>query len=453
VKTQLVAHAFFLLAAMACGGRSMSTQEEASAPLPNCRFELEWERDFSGERGYSLEWMVPGRVGHVLSGRRFVEARESAVVLAIDERGALLWERHLEQQGSVLSAWGEDFVVAGSRRTAGGRNEVVVTLLGEGGEFRWEAVAGTEGDDHALALVVGGDALGVVGLSTLATSDQPDTFASVIEASGRVRFARAYGETSHRLGGARDEIAFGGMFDATGKLVVAAKRWIDGAHGPLWVFALDAAGNLRWERVDDVASNRSSEWRTTRTQDGGLVIVGELAPENGGGIGHTRIVRLNEHGAVAWTSSLDEGAARQSVAQLRELDGGGFVGVGRSYEAYRPQTHLLHFDATGSLASVRRIDDASGLRNDLGPPGPSARGGFWLAGAEWDADHDADFLRVVRIDSQGHVIWSHESPGTGVTSLHALEVDAGQAVALGTFSDGGVHESRVMMLGEDCSEP
>jgi hypothetical protein len=453
VKTQLVAHAFFLLAAVACGGRSMSTQEEASAPLPNCRFQLEWESDFSGEREYSLEWMVPGREGHVLSGRRFVEARESAVVLAIDERGALLWEWHLEQQGGVLSAWGEDFVVAGSRRTAGGRNDVVVTRFAESGEVRWEAVAATEGDDHALALVVEGDALGIVGTSMLSTSDQPDAFVSVVETSGHVRFARAYGETSHRLGGARDEHAFGGMFDATGKLVVAAKRWIDGAHGPLWVFALDAAGNVTWERVDDVESNRASQWRTTRTRDGGLVIVGELAPENGGGIGPTRIVRLNEHGAVAWTSSLDEGAARQSVVQLRELDRGGFVGVGRSYEAGGLRTHLLHFEATGALTSVRGIDDASGLRNDLGPPGPSARGGFWLAGSEWDANHDADLLRVVRIDSLGHVIWSHESRGAGVTWLHALEVDGGKAVALGTFSDEAARESRVMMLGEDCSEP
>jgi hypothetical protein len=128
---RLDANAISLLALAACGGRSISTKEEPATPTPlTCRFQLEWEIEFSKDREYSLEWMVPARAGHVLSRRRFVEGRlNSAVVLALDERGGLLWERHLEQQGSVLAAWGDGFVVAGSRRGAGEGDEVVTATV------------------------------------------------------------------------------------------------------------------------------------------------------------------------------------------------------------------------------------------------------------------------------------------------------------------------------------
>jgi hypothetical protein len=62
-----------------------------------------------------------------------VEGRESSVVLAIDGAGTLLWERHLEQQASMLAAWGDDFVVAGSRRVAAARTEVVISLFDDRG--------------------------------------------------------------------------------------------------------------------------------------------------------------------------------------------------------------------------------------------------------------------------------------------------------------------------------
>jgi hypothetical protein len=183
------------------------------------------------------------------------------------------------------------------------------------------------------------------------------------------------------------------------------------------------------------------------------VIVGALALEKGGGAGATRLVRLNEHGAVEWTTVLDEGSARQSVAELLELDGGGFVGVGRSSESGAPGTRLLHFDAAGSLTSARTVEEA-GVRDDLGRLRPSPSGGFWLGGSEWGVDVDPDLLRVVRTDSLGHVIWRHESPGVGLARLHALEVNEdGSAVVAGAFFDDPARESRVMMLGEACSQP
>jgi hypothetical protein len=42
------------------------------------------------------------------------------------------------------------------------------------------------------------------------------------------------------------------------------------------------------------------------------------------------LVRLDQQAAVEWTTLLDESAEGQAVAELLELDAGGFVGVGRS---------------------------------------------------------------------------------------------------------------------------
>jgi hypothetical protein len=147
---RLVRAVLLLAAAAGCGGRSTSSVTAAPAETLACERAVAWQLDLAGERQYSLDHLVPVRGGYVLSGRRFVEARDSSVVLKVDENGALVWEQPLEQQVTVLATLGDDIVVAGSRPVADRRHDIAVSRFADGGELRWESAFGT--DDRGISM-------------------------------------------------------------------------------------------------------------------------------------------------------------------------------------------------------------------------------------------------------------------------------------------------------------
>jgi hypothetical protein len=438
---------------VSCGGRSVATERTTASEAASCHQELAWQVAFSAEHGYALDALLPSETGYLVAGRRFETGRESAVILEIDEQGVVTWERHLEQEGALLASLGSGFVVAGSRRVGGRYREIVVTAFDASGAFRWEAVTGTEGDDVARSLVTQGYTIAVVGSSSRWPEDQMDVFASLVESSGQVRWARTYGEVTNQLGRSRDEFGVGGMFDAGGELVVVAMSWIDGGHGPLRLLALDAGGGVRWEYVDELESNRPSRWPSARTRDGGMVLAASLVVQGTTTGGSARVVRLDDLGAVKWTTRLGTTSSQQGVWSLMELEGGGIAAVGHYAEPGAAGTHLWQLSGTGELASTRAIEDEGRVLHGLGHVGQAAGEGFWLGGSEWSTA-GPDLLRVARVGAQGRVEWKHELDGVGLAALDGFYVDAsGRVLAAGYFNDDGVRESHVMMIREICDMP
>lgn len=199
-----------------------------------------------------------------------------------------------------------------------GRGLVLALTLGlasVGWAQQWSKTYGLFGLEEASSIRQTSDGGFIVaGLMTSLPGHSADLWVFKLDVAGVVSWQRAYG-------GPRWDQAHSVEQTSDGGYVVAGETGSFGAGGSdAWVLKLDATGNVSWERTYGGAGTDRA-WSIHETRDGGLVVAG-LTDSFGAGGWDAWVLRLSASGGTIWQRTYG-GLYPDWVSSIRQtVDGG-----------------------------------------------------------------------------------------------------------------------------------
>jgi hypothetical protein len=432
------------------------------APVEICQAASEWQLDFPGEAGPMLRTASTDGDINVAAGA-FVESSQPGTgIVATSREGKILWQTTLAARDGAMVRFAGGHAVAGDvwKKKGDQATDIEVTALSPQGATSWTSRFGTDDEEYVFTVVPHGDALFIVA-TTKPYSGSPDIFVARLDAaSGAVQWTKTFGEHPNVPGQNREETPFGAMVDPEGRLVVAARRWIDGGGGPSWVFAVDAQGDLAWEYLDTVTFDRTTEWTFIPMKDGGSVVAGSLYATGSFQPGPARVARLDAGGQARWVVSLDDGSGDQQVVRDGFEAGDGSI-ILAGYSAANTSWRIWKLGPGGSIDWIHDFeeDELESFRHIR----PMPDGGFAVVSRKSGTmDSPTGTFRIVRTRSDGEVLWrrttsSVGSPLTTSTIGYAIDKDSlvvgddGRILMVGYWKkDGEQNHGRMLQIDEKC---
>ena len=204
-----------------------------------------------------------------------------------------------------------------------------------------------------------------------------------------------------------------------------------------FVVRYDTSGHVMWKGTYDNSTESAVD--VLQTADGGFLMAGTVASFTGQP-SDAHIVKLAPNGAPQWQQSFgDSGFER--LSEIVELPDGGFVGVGTTsdFADENADVWVVRLDSQGALVWQRHygdIDDEVGY-SIIPVPG----GGFVVAGESLSFGENPGWANgwLLQIDSGGSPVWQKAYGGTefGDNLLAVREVPGGGLAAVGiTLSFG-----------------
>ncbi|MCZ6795136.1 MAG: hypothetical protein O7J95_16150 [Planctomycetota bacterium] len=330
---------------------------QATGELP----EVEWQRTFGGP-GNDLSNFVRQTAdgGYVVAARTQSSPGEpfDALLVRLDARGALAWERRLGGPGEDLARSVQEvpggFVAAGSsdgrialwktdtegtlewHRLHGGElggtaysvdrtrdgglvltgaagGDLYLARTGSGGDLLWETFLGGDGTEVGASVVETLDGgFAVTGWTSSFGAGETDVYLLKTDGAGELLWHRTFG------GG---EVDWGESVVETpeGDYVLAGSR-----DDEVFLARTDASGNTLWESfLGGIEANAVS-----RSRGGGFVVGGLSATSRGDGT-VVYVVKATEGGDLEWAVSFEETGIgwSSSIQQTRDE---GFIVCGSS---------------------------------------------------------------------------------------------------------------------------
>jgi len=321
-------------------------------------------------------------------------------VLKLDEDGDLLWDRRYgglrwDEAHSIRETSDGGSIVAGETESRGeGESDAWVLKLDQDGGLVWDRTLGGPGQDEAVSILQTSDG-GYVGAGTmrLPPTQNADVWVFRLDAGGNLLWHRTFG-------GAGDDIGYEIQQTSDRGFVVAATRQHFDAPGAyvLWILKLDSRGFLQWDRDFEWLWNNEAR-SVQQTTDGGFVAVGMISDERDS---DAVILKLDSSGNLEWQRRLEDPERTDWPLSLALTPDRGFVFAGPRFKRTDSVTGtgVVRFSASGSLLWDRTIQcgescEAESIR-------ATADGGFVLAGATAGSASifDVDAM-VLKLNAEG----------------------------------------------------
>lgn len=222
---------------------------------------------------------------------------EEGWLLRTNGSGAIQLQRVYGQAGTdrLYAARGTGdggFVTAGYTTSAGaGAEDAWVMKLDGAGAPTWSFALGGGAQDQARDVRSTADGGYVVAGQTASFGGALDAWVLKLAANGQVSW-------EHRFGGPGDDAARFVRPTSDGGYAVAGytRSFGAGANGELWVFKLDAAGEMTWQRRFGGTTNAAAASSLATTADDGLLVT---VTDSG-----STVLKLDANGAVVWQRRL-----------------------------------------------------------------------------------------------------------------------------------------------------
>ena len=298
--------------------------------------------------------------------------------------------------------------------------------------IEWNKTYGGTGDDQALALVRtddGGYAL--AGYTSSFGAGGQDFWFVKTNSEGKQLWNRTYGTGA-------DEVAWG-LIETSDKGFALAGHTTARGNLDLWLVRTDSEGNMLWN-VTYGGTDEDVVRDLVQADDGGFVLVGHTASYPSHGYTDVWMVKINSTGGVEWSRNYGGSRIDQAWEIIKTNDGGYAVAAfSNSWNLGEYDLWLIKLNASG-------IMEWSALYGGTGDDSPysmvqTSDGRYAIAGftTSYGAGH-RDFW-LVRIDSQGEMLWNKTYGGTGDDWAYGLvqTIDGGFALAgyTNSFGAGG----------------
>ncbi|MDT8420841.1 MAG: hypothetical protein RQ754_10460 [Desulfuromonadales bacterium] len=320
-----------------------------------------------------------------------------------------------------------DLVAGGLTYSFGEDGSAMVLRLTPSGSILWEKAYGGPGPESAKDLLITpeGDLLFCGRFTVVQNNDglvshESHLWVVALDADGNIRWQKDYG------------VGEGQRIVATtdGGYAVLATTWSLGAgDADFWLLKLDANGNVVWQKTYG-GTFKDTPAELLATSDGGYLLVGATSSYGAGGEA-IWVLKLDAEGTISWQNAYGTDHTDRGSSATETADGGFLIGGMSDRAGIRGWA--LKLDPQGNLSWDKYLAEmatTSGISSIV----PSSAGGYLLGGPgvllKLAADESLAWLRSV----------------TGRTdALKELTDGRIAAVSGGDFT--------VMTIAADASEP
>jgi len=208
----------------------------------------------------------------------------------------------------------------------------------------------------------------------------------------------------------------------------------------VYLVKLDANGNLQWTKTIG-GPGLDVGLSLIQTSDGGYAIAGKTYSFVAGGY-DVYVVKLDAHGNLQWTKTIDGPNYEEGRSLIQTADGGyAIAGYTNSFGAGEADVYVVKLDANGNLQWTKTIggkNDDEGFSLIQTADGGYAIAGYTTAGyIEYSGAGESD-VYVVKLDAHGNLQWTKTIRGKGWDVGRSLiqTSDGGYAIAGATISFG-----------------
>ncbi len=304
---------------------------------------------------------------------------------------------------------------------------------------------GGEGGEYASSVQPTSDGGFIVtGLTNSYGAGAEDVWGLKLDGSGYIQWEKT-------LGGPDAERGYDIRQTSDGGYIVAAGSLSFEENYGLWVFKLNQAGEVEWQReyggqVDDNWGDWGVNFSIRQTLDGGYVVAGNTQdPGFTAGGSDAWVLKLDPSGAVEWQKSygrMDDDYANW----VEETDDGGFIvcGVTESFGAGNADIWVLKLDSSGAVEWQKAY---GGTDYDYGYSiQETLDGGYVLLGTSYSFGG----AWVLKLDAAGEVVWQKTYGGfDGTGSAISQTQDGGYIVAGSYYRSGRGDDAWLFKLGPD----
>jgi len=317
-------------------------------------------------------------------------------------------------------------------------------LLAQAPAIEWQRALGGSLDEQGFALDLTSDGGYIIaGLAFSSNGNvtqnqgQSDVWVVKLNAAGEIVWQRTYGgSAADRAYGIR-QLQNGGYVVAGASSSTNGDITVNQGGSDYWVFVVDAMGNMVWERTYG-GSGADVAFDIDLTSDGGFVVIGESASNNGDitasrGTRDCWLIKLTSTGLLEWERSYGGTSAETGWSVRQTADGGYIIGATTSSTNGDITTPLgaedfwvIKTDAQGTIVWQRNYGGTNSEINCV--VRPTADDGFALVGGTVSSDGDITQALglvdhwVAKLSNTGDVLWSRSLGGSSSDGPRSLDI-------------------------------
>jgi hypothetical protein len=344
----------------------------------------------------------------------------------------------VEQAYSVHQTSDGGFIVAGSTSSSGaGGNDAWLIRLNQLGQIIWQKAYGTLGNDYAVGAQQTTDG-GFVVSGFAGPGFLGNAWIFKTDATGNVQWQNTYGGFGCCILPTQQTPDNG--FIVTG--------FTNSGMGDVQVIRLASTGAVMWAKTYGKATAFNAAFSIQTTPDGGFVVAGITNgyAVNGAIVGDVWVFKIDAIGNIVWQRAYG-GAGADYATSIASTPGDGFIVAGwtNSFGAGGKDAWLLRLDNTGGVIWQKAY---GGAGEDIAlSVEPTSDRGFIVAGSTNSSGAGAQDAWVFKLTPTGNIVWQKTYGGPGDDhAVSAQQTTDGGFVVAATTSSFGNGNSDVWIL-------
>lgn len=388
--------------------------------------------------------------------------------LANAQSPAIQWQKcfggsNSETGNSIKITSDGGYILAGSSNSVNGdvtQNfggvDYWIVKMNSVGTIQWKKSYGGSGDDYANSVQQTFDGGYIVAGTSNSNNGHisnshgnNDFWIIKLDSTGNLIWQKSLGGTSNDSAQSVQQTTDGGYIVAGSSSSNNGDVSANHGYSDFWILKLNSTGNIIWEK--SLGGSGADEAMSVRqTSEGGYIIAGYTNSSNGnvtqnfGGSDYW-IIKLNSLGNLEWEKSIGNLFDDVSYSAEQTMDGGYIVAGATTLnsESGVPDYRVLKLNSAGGIEWSRYFggnahDNGQEVRQT--PDGGYIVGGWTVSNnGDVTGNHGIQDFWLVKLNSQGSLVWQKTLGGIDVDAFSSLEVtpDNGYIVAGYTMSNSG----------------
>ncbi|HKR04241.1 MAG TPA: T9SS type A sorting domain-containing protein [Bacteroidia bacterium] len=349
-----------------------------------------------------------------------------------------------DEGNSVQQTTDGGYIIAGSKSSSGGTNDVYLIKTNSNGNTLWTKTFGGTGSDagYSVQQTTDGGYIIAGGIESFSPPHM-DVYLIKTDANGDTLWTKRFGENNDDLGNSVKQTTDGGY------IITGWSKSFGSGYYEVYLIKTDVNGNLLWSKIYggftiDIGSS------VQQTADGGYIIAG-----------YTRsfvqayfdvyLIKTDANGNALWTKTFGGTVVEKGYSVQQTTDGGYIIaGETWSFGAGGADVYLLRTDANGNSLWAKSF---GGANDDYGySVQQTADGGYIVTGYTNSFGAGDNDVYLIRTDANGDSLWTKTFGGTNDDWGYTVQqtADGGYIITGLTYSFGAV-TGNVYLIKTDSS--
>jgi len=279
-----------------------------------------WTKNFGGAGEDRFNNIIPTDDGGFLAIGYYATGSDiDSWLMKLDSSGTKVWEKKYDRSADdefyiIKKTFDGNFVIGGvSRNSAYYDFDGVVIKISPTGDILWTKKMGGDGADFAMNLIPLADRnIMISGYTGSNTGKHYDVWMWKLDANGELLWEKTYGDNSEERSG-------GLMQTSDGNFMISGYKVINGLSYGM-ILKIDTAGTLLWTKL--YGSSDENLVQMEQTMDNTILVLGFNAVSGFGQQGE--LMKINNSGDVLWNKNFG-GTGRELFSHVSPTSDGKFI--------------------------------------------------------------------------------------------------------------------------------